>query len=95
MENHPGRPSHELLISALQVERHVRVHLKLAAYQLGRAGLPHVPQDSVDDKPSPGRLRSDPHLPHHVEDDLVGHELAAVEILLNRTGQARAVRRGL
>ena len=30
----------------------------------------------------------DQFLPHHVEDDLVGHEFAAVEILLN--GQAQS-----
>ena len=51
-----------------------------------RPGLVHVPRDSVQDKPASGCLRGDYRLPQHVEHDLVGHEFAAVEILLD--GQA-------
>jgi hypothetical protein len=45
--------------------------------------LLHVSWDSVEDIPASGRLRGDHRLPHHVEDDLVGHEFTAVQIRLD------------
>jgi hypothetical protein len=45
--------------------------------------LLHVSWDSVQDKPASGRLCGDHRLSQHVEYDLVGHEFAPVEILLN------------
>jgi len=81
------QPAHELGIVSLQVQCHIRGHPEFAAYQVGRAGLVHVPRDSVQDKAAPGRLGRDHRLPQHVEDDLVGNEFAAVQISLN--GQAQ------
>ena len=73
------QPADEFRIAGLQVQRHIRSHPQLAADQVNRAGLLHVPRDSVQHEPASGRLRGDQLLPHHVEHDLVGHELAAVE----------------
>jgi hypothetical protein len=65
------------------MERHIRDHPEFATYQVERACLLHVPRDAVQDKASARRPCGDQRLPHHVEYDLVGHEFAAVEILLN------------
>ena len=80
------QPAHQFPIIGLQVQCHIRGHPKFAAYLIGRPGLVHVARDSIQDKPASGRLRGGHLLPHHVEYDLVGHELAAVKILLD--GQA-------
>ena len=49
------QPAHEFPIVDLQVQRHIRGHPQFAAYQVSRAGLVHVPWDSVEDKPACGR----------------------------------------
>jgi hypothetical protein len=41
------QPPHEFPIVGLQAQRHIRGHPEFAAYQVGRAGLPHVSWDSV------------------------------------------------
>ena len=43
----------------------------------------HVPRDPVEDIPASGRLRGDDRLSHHVQDDLVGHEFAAIQVRLD------------
>jgi hypothetical protein len=68
------QPMHEFPIAGLQVQRHIRDHPEFTAYQIGRAGLVHVPRDSVQDKPAPCCLCGDHRLPQHVEYDSVGHE---------------------
>ena len=82
------QPAHEFPIVDLQVQRHIRGHPQFAAYQVSRAGLVHVPWDSVEDNPP---AAADQLLPHHAEHNLAGHEFAPVEIHLD--GQAEAVRR--
>jgi hypothetical protein len=82
------RPTHVFPIVDLQVQRHIRGHPQFAAYQVSRAGLVHVPWDSVETNPPPA---ADQLLPHHAERNLAGHEFAPVEIRLD--GQAEAVRR--
>ena len=77
------QPAHEFLIVGLQVKRDIRDHPEFAAGQIECAGLLHVPRDPVQDKPPSCLLGGDQFLPHHVKDDLVGHEFAAVEIFLN------------
>jgi hypothetical protein len=77
------QPAHELGIAGLQVQRHIRGHLELTADQVDRTGLVHVSRDPVQHKSASGRLRCDHRLPHHVEDNLVGHEFAAVQIRLD------------
>jgi hypothetical protein len=49
------QPAHEFPIVDLQVQRHIRGDPQFAAYQVSRAGLVHVPWDSVEDKPAAGR----------------------------------------
>ena len=66
-----------------QVQGHIRGHLEFAADQVGSAGLVHVSRDSVEDIPASGRLRGDHRLRYHVQDDLVGHQFAAVQIRLD------------
>ena len=93
LERGSGEQSaHELRVICLQVQRHVRGHPEFAANEIGRAGLSQVSGDSVEDKAAPGRLRRDHCLPEHVQDDLVRHELAAVEIGLNGLAESRPPR---
>ena len=73
----------EFPVVGLQVQCHIRGHPELTADQVDRTGLVHVSRDSVQHKPASGRLRGDHRLPHHIEDNLVGHELAAVQIRLD------------
>ena len=77
------QPAHELRIAGLQVQRNIRGHLGLAGDQVGRPGLRHVPRDPVEDIPASGRLRGDERLSHHVQDNLVEHEFAAVQVRLD------------
>jgi hypothetical protein len=84
------QPAHDFLVAG-QVERHVRGHPEFAAHKVGCAGLLHVSRDSVQDEPASGRLCGDHRLSQHVEYDLIGHEFAAVEIVLN--GMPKEVRR--
>src|ERR1019366_9562916 len=45
------QPTHDFGVVGLQVQRHIRGHPELAADQIGRAGLVHLPRDSVQYKP--------------------------------------------
>jgi hypothetical protein len=84
LQRGPGKqPAHQLTILDLEAQRHIRGHPQLPRDQVGRTCLPHVAGDAVQGIPAPGRRRGDKGLPHHVQHDLVGHQLGVVQILLD------------
>ena len=78
---------HQLAVAGLQVQRDVGGHPELSGDQVYRASLRHVAGDAVEHVPAAGRLRRDDRLPGHVQYDLVGHQLAAVQMLLDGPAQ--------
>jgi hypothetical protein len=79
--------THQLAVVGLQMQRHVCGHPEFQADLVGRPGLLDVPRDTIQDVPGSGYLGRDKRLPNHVEDNLVRHQLAAFETLLNGSTQ--------
>jgi hypothetical protein len=86
------QPAHQLAVVGLQVQRDVRGHAELTGRLVERPGLCHVARQAVQHVPTARRLRLDKGPPHHIQHDLVGHQLAAVEMQLNGTAQLRLPR---
>ena len=62
-------------------------HPQLPGEQVGRARLVHSAGDAVQHVPDAGRRCGDERLLYQVEHDLVGHRLAAVEMLLDGSAE--------
>jgi len=86
------QPARELLVVSLEMQRHVRRHFQLKADSVGSTGLLHVARDSIQDLTRSSLLCRNERLPHHVEHQLVGHELTALDELLNGSAEFSLLR---
>jgi hypothetical protein len=89
----PGeQPPDQLVVAGLEVQGDVRGHAEVQPDLVERLRLGHVAGHAVQDVADATLLRVDEGVAHHVEHDLVGHQLAAVQPFLNGTAQRRAPR---
>jgi hypothetical protein len=77
------QPADQLVVVGLEVQRDVGGQVQVAAELVQGAGLGHAARDAVEHVPGAGRSHLEHRLAHHLQDHVVGYQVAVVEVALD------------